>query len=99
MWERLDVLVDGRVGSKRPAFAECLREWLTARLEKVEVDVTGEEVVGGSVRGEGPLRGIPSMGECALATERAADTAVDRVGREKFWGLLALTAPPEVKLV
>jgi hypothetical protein len=39
------------------------------------------------------------MGECAPATERAADRAVDRVGREKFWGLLALTAPPEVKLV
>jgi hypothetical protein len=97
MWERLDVLVDGRVGSKRPAFCECLREWLTARLEKV--DVAGEEVVGGSVRGEGPLRGIASMGECAPATERAADRAVDRVGREKFWGLLALTAPPEVKLV
>jgi hypothetical protein len=26
MWERLDVLVDGRVGSKRPALCECLRE-------------------------------------------------------------------------
>jgi hypothetical protein len=39
------------------------------------------------------------------ATERAADTAVDTVGREKFWGpavpasALALALFPEVKLV
>lgn len=98
MWERLDVLVDGRVGSKRPAFCECLREWLTPRLEKV--GVPGDEAAGGSVRGEGPLRGIASLGECTPATERAADTAaVDRVGREKFWGLPVLTLPAEVKLV
>jgi hypothetical protein len=93
----LDVLVDGRVGSNRPAFCECLREWLTPRLEKV--GVTGDEVAGGRARGDGPLRGTASLGDCGPATDRAAETAVDRVGREKFCGLVALLLPPEVKLV
>ncbi len=93
--ERLDVLVDGRVGSNKPAFCECLREW-TTRVAKV--GVIGE-VVGGSVRGEGPLRGRASMGECAPATDRAAETAVEIVGREKFCRLLLLLPFWEVKLV
>jgi hypothetical protein len=97
MCERLDVLVEGRVGSNRPAFCECLREWLTTRLEKV--GVTGDEVAGGRVKGEGPLRGRASMGECAPATDRAADTAVDMVGREKFCKLAVLLLATEVKLV
>jgi hypothetical protein len=93
----LEVLVEGRVGSNRPAFCECLREWLTPRLEKV--GVTGEEVAGGSVRGEGPLRGTPSLGDCGPATERAAETAVDTVGREKFCKLVVLLLlEPLVKL-
>lgn len=89
------MLVEGRVGSNRPAFAECLRECAPTLPEK-EVGV--EDVValvGGRVRGEGPLRGAVSMGECVPATERAADRAAvfDRVGREKLvWrlGVLAL---------
>jgi hypothetical protein len=94
----LDVLVEGKVGSNSPAFCESLREWLTLRLEKV--GVTGEEAAGGSVRGEGPLRGTASLGDCGPATERAAETAVERVGREKFCRLVALLLlEPVVKLV
>lgn len=93
----MEVLVDGRVGSNRPAFCECLREWLKPRLE--EVGVTGEEVAGGRGKGECPLRGRPSLGDCGPVTERAAETAVDMVGREKFWRLTALLLLPEVKLV
>lgn len=55
-------------------------------------------LVGGRVRGEGPFRDIVSLGECVLATERAADMAVDRVGREKFCRLLVLPLLWEVKL-
>lgn len=94
MWERLDVLVDGRLGSNRPAFCECLRAWLA----RPKVGVAGDDVAGGSVRGDGTLRGSASMGECAPATDRAAETAVDRVGREKFCRLAVLTLFPEVKL-
>jgi hypothetical protein len=39
------------------------------------------------------------MGECAPATDRAAETAVEIVGREKFCRLLLLLAFWEVKLV
>src|SRR5690242_1531996 len=85
-WERLDVLVDGRLGSNRPAFCECFRAWPA----RPNVGVTGDEVAGGSVRGDGALRGSASTGECAPATDRAAETAVDRVGREKFWRLAGL---------
>ena len=88
------MLVDGRVGSNRPALCECLREWVT----RPNVGVTGDEVAGGSVRGDGPLRGWASLGECAPTTERAAETAVDRVGREKFWRLAVLLVLPAVKL-
>lgn len=90
IWPRLEVLVEGRVGSNRPAFAECLRE-CAPTLPAKEVGV--EDVValvGGRVRGEGPLRGTVSMGECVPATERAADRAAvfERVGREKLvWRL------------
>jgi hypothetical protein len=90
----LEVLVEGRVGSNRPAFAECLRECAPTLPEK-EVCVEDVALVSGRVRGEGPLRGAVSLGECVPATERAADRAavVDRVGREKLvWrlGVLAL---------
>jgi hypothetical protein len=93
--ERLDVLVDGNVGSNKPAVCECLRKW-PDRL--VNVGVEGE-AVGGRVKGEGPFRGRTSLGECAPATERAADMAVDKVGREKFCRLVALALLCEVKLV
>jgi hypothetical protein len=56
----LDVLVDGRVGSNKPAFWECFRE-CPSRPPKV--GVTGDDVVGGRVRGEAPLRGRASTGE------------------------------------
>jgi hypothetical protein len=60
-FERLEVLVEGRVGSNMPAFCECFREWPT-RPEKVDTD--GETaLVGGRVSGEGPLRGAVSLGE------------------------------------
>lgn len=95
MCERLDVLVDGRVGSNKPALCECLREWTLP--EKVGVE--GEFADGGSVKGEGPPRGRASLGDCAPATDRAAETAVDNVGREKFCKLLALLLLLEVKLV
>ena len=61
--------------------------------------MTGEEVAGGSVSGEGPLRGMLSVGDCAPATDRAAETAVETVGREKFCRLVVLLFGPEVKLV
>lgn len=87
------MLVEGRVGSNRPAFAECLRE-CAPTLPENEVDVVDVALVGGRVRGEGPLRGAVSIGECVPATERAVDRAaavVDRVGREKLvWRLGAL---------
>lgn len=86
------MLVDGSVGSNKPALCECLREW-TTRVAKV--GVIGE-LAGGSVKGDGPLRGRVSMGECAPATDRAAETAVESVGREKFCKLLVLLV--EVKL-
>lgn len=82
------MLVEGSVGSNSPAFCECLRECV---VRPGKVGVTGDEVAGGRVNGEGPFRERLSMGECAPATERAAETAVERevrVGREKFWGLL-----------
>ena len=77
------MLVEGRVGSNRPAFAECLRECaptLPVKEEGVE-DVVA--LVGGRVRGEGPLREAVSIGDCVRA---AADRAAvfDRVGREKL---------------
>lgn len=104
-WPRLEVLVEGRVGSNRPAFAECLRECApTLPVKEVGVeDVVA--LVGGRVRGESPFRGAVSIGECVPATERAAaaDRAAvfDRVGREKLvWrlGVVALLAW-EVKLL
>jgi len=78
-WERFDVLVEGRVGSKTPAFCEFFREWPR------NVDEDGEMAeVGGRVSGEGPLRDAVSFGEWVPTTDRAADRAVDSVGREKL---------------
>ena len=93
MWPRLEWLVEGRVGSNRPALAECLRECAPTLPEKVDGVEDVVALVDGWVRGECPLR--LSLGECVPATERAADRAavLDRVGREKFvWrlGVLAL---------
>ena len=89
--ERFEVLVEGRVESKKPAFCECLR--VCPRPEYV--DEAGD--AGGSVRGEA-FRGVVSTGEWTPATVRAADTAVERVGREKFWRLAVLLLLWEVKL-
>lgn len=61
---------------------------------EAEADVA---LVGGSVKGEGPFRGVVSLGECVLATDRAADMAVERVGREKFCRLLELALLCDVK--
>jgi len=81
---RFEVLVDGRVGSNNPALCECLRECPTTLPENV-AEAGDVALVGGSVKGEGPLRGWASFGDCDAATERAADrAAVERVGREKF---------------
>jgi hypothetical protein len=110
IWERFDVLVDGRVESNNPALAECLREWPLMEAEEKEAaegDVKLVALVGGfSDSGDMPflslaLPGSRSLGECALATDLAAAWAVDRVGREKFcccWRLLELLLGREVKL-
>lgn len=91
--ERFDVLVDGSVGSNIPAFCECFREWPT-RPENV--DEEGETAVVG--RKANPFRGVVSLGEWVLATERAAETAVWTEGLEKFWRLAVLPLLWEVKL-
>ena len=53
-WERLEVLVDGRVESNRPALAECFLECPFAAAVK---DPTEGEVVGGlAARGDMPGR-------------------------------------------
>jgi hypothetical protein len=44
------------------------------------------------------LRGAASLGEWVPATDRAADMAVDSVGREKLWRLDELPLLWEVKL-
>jgi hypothetical protein len=93
MWERFDALVDGRVGSNTPAFCECFREW--PRKVEDEGEIAGR---GGRVNGEGPLRDAASLGEWVPATDRAADMAVDSVGREKLWRLDELPLLWEVKL-
>jgi hypothetical protein len=86
--ERLEVLVEGSVGSKRPAFCEFLRLWITPRLAKV--GVIGDGVAGCEANGEGTLRG-GSAGDRGPVTERAAVTAaVEMAGREKFCELLLL---------
>lgn len=92
-WERFDELVDGRVGSNRPAFCEFLRPW----PRKVEEEGDTADV-GGRVNGDGALRGAVSLGEWVPATERAADRAVERFGREKLCKLLELALLWEVKL-
>jgi hypothetical protein len=80
--ERLEVLVEGSVGSKRPAFCEFLRLWITPRLAKV--GVIGDGVAGCEANGEGTLRG-GSAGDRGPVT-----AAVEMAGREKFCELLLL---------
>lgn len=90
-WERFEVLVDGRMGSNRPAFCDVFRAWPW----RLKVEGAGEvALVGGRVKGEGAFRCERSLGECVPVTERA----VERVGREKLWRLLELPLGCEVKL-
>ncbi len=86
------MFADGKVESNMPAFCECLRAWPRPEY----VGEAGD--VGGSVKGE-VFRGAVSLGEWTPATDRAADTAVDRVGREKFCKLAVLPLACAVKLL
>lgn len=53
--------------------------------------MTGDEVpAAGRVSGDGPLRGAVSLGDCGPVTERAAETAVETVGRGTAGGLVVL---------
>lgn len=60
--DKLDVLVDGRFESNRPAFAECFLEWplVTGENEAADGDVA---LVGFSERGDMPLLAWASLGE------------------------------------
>ena len=102
-WEETwDELAEGRVESKEPGLAECLREcvWLLVPEKEEEEG----ETVGGRVSGDEPFRGWSPEEREDEATDLAAAWAVDTCwcgacGREKFCRLLVLLLGCAVKLL
>jgi hypothetical protein len=79
--DKFDVLVDGSVGSKRPAVCECFLEWPL-------LEVTDGAPLPGRVKGEAVRAGKSLFIDLAAAP--VDDVWDARVGREKFCRLLEL---------